>query len=341
MSVKGLKIGFISLRYPKLPKTLLGKERELRSLYRSNITCKEIARILNVGESTLTKAISLLGLKRKPRYQRKGYNLPLLRELEALGLSHVEIAARLGVHVSTLKKIYQYYGLTYSIPQSSEFVQKRVKSRKDNKENGTRPLCPNQTNVLEPYADKIIELLNTGVSKSEIARRYGVCPGTVFNFIYLNQLKAPVIRKCDNIERIKTAYSHGATQKEIAQDLNCSTKLVSQRLKDLKLKRSQALVKRDSSLKRQENLIRELYLQGLSGWEIAEKVHAHPGSIYQKLKKMNLSRPIKVAEYKSAFKGKKETLLNMWHNGMSINDLAKYFGVHRNTISYHLKRLGA
>ncbi len=322
-----------------IPPKLCGHETELMHLYQSNKTCSEIAKLLNVSETSLMKAVKALGLKRTVRFKYKGYNKKKIESLERLGLSHMDIAKKLGVHITTLKRIYDHFGKDFSTPENPMRTQKRVQSRRLNQLNGTIPDCPHQTNILEKYADEIIELLQNGVSKAEIARRYNVCVKTVFNFIYLMQLNAPVVKKCDNVIRLKQAFEEGDSLKQIAVDLNCSEKSVSNKIKDLNWKRPRNSVQKESPLNNQEDLIKELYAQGLSGSEIAEQVHTHPISVYNKIRKMKLTRPQKWAEYTSTFKGKKELLLNMRQSGKSINEIATYFNVCPATVSYHLKKL--
>ena len=130
-----------------LPKPLVGRVCELRSLYNSNKTCKEIAQTLNVCESTLTKAIKLLGLKRGPRYKKKGYDLQKIQELISLGISHVDMAKKLGISISTLKKACQYFGIPLSTPRSPDIHRKVVETRKYCRLNEIRPTCPNRSNI--------------------------------------------------------------------------------------------------------------------------------------------------------------------------------------------------
>ena len=336
--MKKIEIEVKQLENSKLPKPLIGMVSELRSLYNSNKTCKEIAQAMNVGESTLTKAIKLLGLKRTPRYKKKGYDPQKIQELISLGISHINIAKKLGISLSTLKRACQCLEINFSTPRLPNIQKKAVETRKYCCLNGIRPTCPNRSNVLEKFADKIIDLLDAGVSKTEIARRYNVSIGTVFNFIYLYQLKAPIIKKTSDVERIITAFNQGKKHREIAEELNCSTKVLSQAIKELNLKRPYSAVKKTTSLSIYEDLVKELYLKGLSGNEIAKQVHAHPFSVYKKIRRMGLERPKKWAEYNSKFKGKKQLLFEMYSKGMSVSELASLFGSHENTVRYHLKK---
>ena len=322
-----------------VPKILQGREDRIIELYKSEKTFVEIAKILNVGESSLTKAIAALGLKRMSRYKKRGYDIKKIEALEKLGLSHIEISKKLGVSISTLKNIYKHFGKEFSIPQDTVQVEKRIKSRNDNQLNNTVSVCPNKTNVLEKYADEIKELLDAGISKTEIARRYNVCLTTVFNFIYLMQIRAPIIRKCDDTDQIEKLFSHGLSQKNIAKKLNCSEKSVCKKLQELQLNRSRNKVKKYSLLNNQEDLIKELYLQGLSGSEIAQKVHAHPISVYNKIRKMGLTRANKHAEYKTKLFGLDEEIIKMRKKGMTCKEIGQAFGVTTSAVAYHLKKI--
>ena len=314
-------------------------EKEVVSLFKTNLTQAEIAKKLGIGETTLGYVVKKLGLKRSPRFKYKGYDRKKIESLERLGLSRMDIARALKVHITTLKRIYNHFGKDFSTPENPIRTQKRVQSRRLNQLNGTIPDCPNQTNILEKYADEIIGLLQTGVSKAEIARRYNVCPATVFNFIYLYGLSVPVIKKCDNVIRLKQAFEEGNSLKQIAVDLNCSEKSVSNKIKDLKWKRPRNSVQKESPLNNQEDLIKELYAQGLSGSEIAEQVHTHPISVYNKIRKMKLTRPQKWAEYRSKFSSYDDELLNLYHSGLTYKQIGEKFNIPLTTVAYRIKKL--
>jgi DNA-binding NarL/FixJ family response regulator len=314
-------------------------EKEVVSLFKTNLTQAEIAKKLGVGKTSVGNIVKKLGLKRSPRFKYRGYDRKKIESLERLGLSHIEIAGVFGVHITTLKRIYNHFGKDFSTPENPIRTQKRVQSRHLNQLNGTIPDCPHQTNILEKYADEIIGLLQTGVSKAEIARRYNVCPATVFNFIYLMQLNAPVVKKCDNVIRLKQAFEEGDSLKQIAVDLNCSEKSVSDKIKDLKWKRPRNSVKKESPLNNQEDLIKELYSQGLSGSEIAEQVHTHPISVYNKIRKMKLTRPQKWAEYRSKFSVYDDELLNLYRSGFTYKQIGEKFNIPLTTVAYRIKKL--
>ena len=48
-----------------IPPKLCGHETELMHLYQSNKTCSEIAKLLNISETSLMKAVKGLGLKER------------------------------------------------------------------------------------------------------------------------------------------------------------------------------------------------------------------------------------------------------------------------------------
>ena len=174
--------------------------------------------------------------------------------------------------------------------------------------------------------------------KTQIARRYHVSTATVYNLIYLYDLKAPVIKKLDKKEdAVKQLFQQGLSYPVISDKLKCSKPTIRCKVKDLQLKRN--TIKINSFLTRQEDVIRKMYMEGASGAEIADKLNVHKISVYNKIKQMKLVRPIKVAEYTSTFKGKEAELIKLRQSGMSLKQIAEIFGVKPNTVFYRLKKL--
>ena len=58
-----------------VPPSMRGREEELKRLYKTNKTLQEIAAQLKVSSSLLGKSIVALGLKRQPRFKKKGYKI--------------------------------------------------------------------------------------------------------------------------------------------------------------------------------------------------------------------------------------------------------------------------
>lgn len=314
-------------------------DKMIVDLYKTNKTLATIANELGISAGLLGQRIKELNLKRTKRFQKKAYNKKKIQELDRLGLSQVQIAKKLGIGTTTLTRIRKFYHI--ELPKQRLYSKKNIESRTYYKLHHILPESPYQTNILEKYAKQIIELLKQGVSRTEIAKRYNVCTATVFNFMYLYGLHEPVKKKCWNKKEFKKLYKSGLSQKEIAKHLNCAPCTVSHKVKEFGLKRSASKVKKGSKLNIQENLIKKLYMQGLSGQEIANQVHATNISVYNKIHQMKLTRPKKWAEYTSTFKGHDEELLQMRQRGMTLKEIGQKFGVKANTVHHRLKKLEA
>ena len=124
--------------------------------------------------------------------------------------------------------------------------------------------------------------------------------------------------------QLRRLFDSNLSQNEIALRLGISRTKLAYTLKELGLKRS---------------VIRKMYQAGASGAEIADKLKVHKISVYNKIKKMNLSRPKKCAEYTSTFKGKDIELIKLRQSGLSLKQIADLFGVKPNTVFYRLKKL--
>ena len=158
--------------------------------------------------------------------------------------------------------------------------------------------------------------------------------------MHLYGIKSPIIKVCDKNEQvILQNLQKGKSLEEIAQELHCSSNTIYRFLHQKGLKASQRKIEKKSFLNNQKDLIQKMYQQGLSGEEMAARLNVSKASIYSCIKRFNLTRPQRWAEYRSTFKGKKELLLNMRQSGKSINEIATYFNVCPATVSYHLKKL--
>lgn len=317
------------------------REKDIIQLYKTHLTQAEIAKELGIGVSTLALIIKKLGLKRPVQFKYKGYDKKKIIELTRLGLSEVKIAQKLGVVVSTLRRIKKSYGLLVVSDKNKRSSDKRLNTIKTKKELGLSADCPYKTNILDKHYDQIVGLLQSGVSKTEIAKRYGVCSGTVFNFIHLNGLKAPVIKKCDNKKLIIKLFKQGYSHQRIANELHCSIHTVNDKIQQLGIKRNRNSVKKAVGLNLKEDLIKDLYMQGLAGDEIAEKVHAHPLSVYNKIRKMGLTRPQKWATYRSKQSEFDSQIIELRHLGKTYKEIGNILNIPYTTVSYRFKRMEA
>ena len=309
-------------------------------LYNSELTLEQIAKKLSVGKTTIRNKITEMGLKREPRLRRKDISKEEIISLEEQGLSYREIAEKLNIHSSTLLTRRKRFGI-YNPPQKIlEQQAKAAKSRAENKKAGIKPENKRRYNCLEIYLDEILDLLYSGVSKTEVARRYNVNPQTVHNLLALYEIKIPVFKKLDGKDStIKRLFNKGLSIYEIAKKLNCSFVTVTTKIKELNLSRPLSDIKINSRLAKDERLIKKMYEQGCSLQEIGEKVNAHPVWIGTKIRKMGLTRANKHAEYKTKLFGLDKELIKMRKKGMTYKEIGQVYGVAPNTVMYHLRKL--
>lgn len=314
--------------------------KKLEKLYQSDMTLTEIAESLKVGRRTLQQKIRELGWKRKPRLKKKSTDANKIKELIDLGVSDKDIQKKLNIGRFVLSRYKKELGLYVEDEKKIAKGKRGVTNREYYKRTGERPESPLLTNILEKHKKEVISLLKEGTLRTEIAKKYNVSRSTVFNFIHLYGIKAPIKQKCDNQEKFITkALQQGKTLEEIAQTLNCHPYTISRYIRKKGLKCSQKKVIKKSFLNNQKDLIHRLYNQGLSYVEIGQKLNVSKASIYQFIKRFNLNRPQRWAEYRSTFKGHDIKLIQMRQRGMTLKEIGKIFGVQENTVSRRLKKL--
>lgn len=309
-------------------------------LFNSDLTLEQIAEKLSIGKTTLRNKINELGLQREPRLKRKEISKEEILSLEEQGYTYREIAQKLDIHPANLLIKRKQLGI-YNPPQEViEQQAKALKVRTDNKKAGIKPENKHKYNCLEIYLDEILDLLYSGVSKAEVARRYNVNPQTVHNLLALYEIKIPVFKKLDGKENIiKRLFNKGLSVDEIAKKLNCSFMTVIAKLKELKLSRPLSGIKISSKLAKDERHIKKLYAQGCSLQEIGEKVNAHPVWIGAKIRKIALTRASKMPEYKTKLSGLDKKIIKMRRKGMTYKEIGQVYGVAPNTVMYRLRKL--
>ena len=312
----------------------------IAELYSSELTLEQIAEKLSIGKTTLRNKIIEMGLERKPRLKRKNIAKEDILNPEEQGLSYREVAQKLDIHPANLLIKRKQLGI-YNPPQEViEQQEKALKVRTENKKAGIKPENKHKYNCLEIYLDEILDLLYSGVSKAEVARRYNVNPQTVFNLLALYEIKIPVFKKLDGKENtIKRLYNKGLSVEEMAKKLNCSFMTVTTKIKELNLSRSISDIKINSRLAKDERLIKKMYEQGCSLQEIGEKVNAHPVWIGVKIRKMGLTRANKHAEYKTKLFGLDKEIIKMRKKGMTYKEIGQVYGIAPNTVMYRLRKL--
>lgn len=309
-------------------------------LYDTELTLEQIAEKLSISKTVLCNRIKELGLKRAPRLKRKNIAKEDILALEEQGLSYIKIAEKLNIGPGTLLSKRKQLGI-YNPPQKVlEQTVKAAKSRAENKKAGIKLENKHKYNCLEIYLDEILELLYSGVSKVEVARRYNVNPQTVLNLLALYEIEVPIIKKLDGKDnQIKRLYNKGLSIREIAKKLNCSFITVIAKLKELNLSRQASDIKINSRLAKDEQLIKKMYEQGCSLKEIGKKVKAHHVWIGKKIRKMGLTRANKIGDYSRKLCGKDKEIIKMRKKGMTLKEIGQVFGVAPNTIMYRLRKL--
>lgn len=300
----------------------------------------EIAKKLHVSLSTLKSKIKELGLTRQPRYRKKAINVASFKKSVKMGMPNVKIARKFHLAPSTVIKLKKEYGLAIQDPERISYGKKGAACRTYYKQTGIRPECPTITNILEQYQDTVIPMLENGTPKTEIAKKYGVCISTVYNFIHLYGITAPVRKICDHKEQLITeAFDSGESLEDISQKLNCHAGTIYRKLKDMKLERSQDIIKRKSLLNNQEDKIKNLYNQGVSGPEIARQLGVSYQSVYDFIHRKQFDASQRQVKYCSTFNGHDQELLSMRQKGMTLKQIGDYFGVKSNTVFYRLQKL--
>lgn len=315
-------------------------KQEIIKLYDSDLTLEQIAKKLSIGQTTLRNKINEYGLKREPRLRRKAISQEVIQSLEEQGYSYREIAKKLDVHPTNLLIKRKRLGIYNPPKEVLEQQAKATKIRAENKKAGIKPEIKHRHNCLEIYLDEILELLYSGISKAEVAKRYKVHPTTVFNLLALYEIEIPVIKKLDGKENIiKRLFNKGLSFQEIAHRLNCSMITVRTKIKDLNLSRPLSDIKINSRLAKDEHLIKKMYEQGCSLRQIGEKVKANPVWIGVKIRKMGLTRANKMPEYKRKLFGQDKEIIKMRKKGMTYKEIGQFFGVAPNTDMYRLRKL--
>ena len=81
------------------------------------------------------------------------------------------------------------------------------------------------SSCLDPYKDEIIRLLTDGISKIDIARRFGMSKQTLHRFVYLNQLESSFSYRLKSSERkIAEIFRKDVSSKEVAEKMDLGYK---------------------------------------------------------------------------------------------------------------------
>ncbi|MBE6449950.1 MAG: hypothetical protein E7013_04610 [Alphaproteobacteria bacterium] len=312
---------------------------KLKSLYETDISLADIAKSMGISLVSLRNKIKELGWKRQRKSLKIKLNIKKIEELQRIGLTTEQILQKLKISRTTLIKFEKENGLYIEDPIRKKAYLTSRKTLQEKKSKGLKAEVRHSWSYLDPYKDDIQSLLLKGVSKSNIAKQYNVCQSTIYNFILLHELKAPLIKKLDDKkEKITKLFNQGKSITYIAKRLDCSDVLIEREIKKLNLNRTVQEIKFNCRLGKKEELIKKMFLAGVSGQEIARKVKAHPVSVYRIIKRLKL---IKNKEWENCknnhdFENK---LLEMKEKGMSFQQIGEYFGVSPATVFYQFNKL--
>lgn len=194
---------------------------------------------------------------------------------------------------------------------------------------------------LDKYKGKIVELLEKGVQRKEIAQRFGVSKQTLFRFFKLNQIEHSLSYRLNASEaKIAEMFKQGITIKQMALCLKTSQKTIARKVKELKLLRSRSdTYNKQTILEKFHTPIKQMFEAGLSYLAIAETLGVHVQSIKNCVKQLGLKRN-KPGKYASAIVGREDMLLKMHDAGIATKDIAVVFSCNPRVIRYHLRRLG-
>ena len=309
---------------------------QLKALYEADISLNKIADRLNIHLSTLRNRLKDLGWERAPRTRKIKLNPQKIQKLYRLGLNREDILKKLKITRKTLIVCEKENGIYTESPARLQAYEKGRKTLQEQRLLGIKPEPRHNWSRLDPYKDDIQSMLLKGISKRKIIEKYRVCYATLYNFIVLHGLEAPKLKKLDlKKDKIKEMFANGKSIEIIAKELKCSHKLLEQEVKKMGLSRPKNQIKFNCRLAKQEELIKKLYMSGISGKEIAKRINAHRISVYRVIKRLNLVKNDNWHDYQL----NTEKLFQMKESGMSFRQIGEYFGVAPATVFYQLKKL--
>ena len=212
------KEGIIQSR--KLIKSIEMQEtkEKILELYNQGIKIEEIAKKLDLSDSTVYRAIRKLNDERKVSGFSKKERKEMALELYNEGIEIKEIAKRLNVTVETIN--------TYIKELEKEGrIEKRNLSRKSIKKKEKK----------EKNKEKILELHNIGLGVKEIENRLNLSDTTVYKYIkeLKDEGKIKVINREERKEKALELYNQGIEIKEIAKRLDVTVVTINTYIREL------------------------------------------------------------------------------------------------------------
>lgn len=298
-------------------------------LWTKGVKLKEIAERLNISVSTVRRYVRKLGLQ--PRFRKiKGTSswdsvAEQVVELWHKGAKVSDIARSVGVSKATIYSYLRHLGLKRQRPANVKVNEEKLR--------------------------EMVEMLESGATITEIARKLGVSRHTVQRHLKLicpSGLNGCNRRKLEawELERAAEMWRAGAKLKEIAEHLGVSVYTVYLHLKKMGLINVNRRKISEDKIKQ----IAEMRLAGAKLKEIAERLNVKEGAVRYYLRKMGLTRSVKrKVEKKMESTGsvkrkvdenKLKQMVDLWHEGLTLKEIARQVGLNVYTVMDYLHKMG-
>lgn len=197
-----------------------------------------------------------------------------------------------------------------------------------------------QSSCLDKHKQEIIELLQQGMTKVDIAKHFGVSKQTLFHFLQTNQISHSLECRLKSAEsKIIEMFKSGLTIKEMAKCLKTSQTAISQQIKRIKLSRSRAdTYNKQTILEKHGAQIKQMFDAGLTQQAIAKALGVHVQSIKNCVRQLGLTRD-KISKPINMIAGREDILLRMHQIGIDTKIIALVFNCTAQVVRWHLRRL--
>jgi len=286
------------------------KLKQVAELWGSGLKVREIAERLGLSTSSVYFYLSVAGLRRGsgPRKMSEE-KMRQAVELWKSGVTLREIARRVGVSVSTLTRHLRAANLRR---KRKAVISNRVLSQ-------------------------IARMHASGATAREIAGKLGLHVATV-----RKKLKALGLAKGGSAKTVGEGelkvmaelFHSGLTLREIASRLGVSVDAVKYRLKKLGLRRGSQVKVNEEVLRRME----ELWHKGTKIKDIASQLGLSKKTVSDYLKKLGLRR--QVGGRRKVGEEELKVMVELWHKGASIGEIARRLGLDKSTVSKRLCSMG-
>ena len=295
-------------------------QRRMAELYASGRTCRNIADSFGCSRSNVSQTLKKLGVKKRSN----GIRIPKEKHPQIIhfyktGKSCNEIAKEFGCSSICILHILQ-----------KNHVKRRPKSfpGKFSKEN----------------CQKMVDLYQQGNALESIAARFG-CSVKILNRIldehaverHPNQTQFQPRFTEEDHRRMVSMYEDGKSQREIAGEFGCRPFALSRIFKKMGIKKPPAPPRHTITPEDREMIVK-LRSQGKSYPEIAAKIGCCRETVIAVMRQLNV--PIRVQGPDAYSAEDQQRMVELYENGMSLDEIAVGFGCGRQTVISVLQRYG-